>query len=192
MRLLALCLLVMTPASVAFQQNSQPQDGLDSRKLDCSSIGNQKEGGPVFVGSMTGVRNGISTRKATVTAGEPVTIDLWVDNRSDEPAGTGGRCQPYLFEGDVFDSSGRRVIGILEQAKLDAEKRGGTVVEVCTSAEMLIQVPPHTCVGPRSAHGDAFTLDYKLQPGTYYVFPTRDTDPTIFKQGLMIKILEPK
>ena len=35
-------------------------------------------------------------------------------------------------------------------------------------------------------------LDYKLPPGTYYVFPTRSTDPDLFKQGLVITVREGK
>lgn len=147
-----------------------------------------KIGRPVFVGAQDRVRLGISTRKDVIAVGEPVMVDLWVDNQSDKPVMSGGRCPPYLHSGDVFDASGHRLIGIREQSKLDAEKNGGTTVEVCEFTEILIEVPAHTCMAPIDAHGDNYVLDYKLPPGVYYVFPVRGVDPALYRQGLKITV----
>jgi hypothetical protein len=104
---------------------------------------------------------------------------------------SGGRCPPFRYSGDVFDASGQRLIGIREQSKLDAEKNGGTTVEVCQSTEILIEVPAHTCMAPADAHGDNYVLDYKLTPGVYYVLPARGVDPALYRQGLKITVGQP-
>jgi hypothetical protein len=192
MWLVVLCLFAIAPVSAANQQEAPAQLDAHSWKLDCAHLDFLKEGRPVFFGSMTEVRSGIATRKAVVTVGEPIIVDLWVDNRTEKPILSGGRCPPYLFRGDVFDSSGHRVIGVREQANLDAEKKGAATVEVCANTEILVEIPPHTCMVPVAAHADNFTLDYNLPPGTYYVFPGRGTDPALFKQGLVITVREPK
>ena len=173
------------------QQENQPQLVSTSSKFDCTQLESMKEPHPVFVGKKDGVRLGISTRKPIVSPGEPVIVDIWVDNRSDKPVMSGGRCPPYLHFGDVFDQSGNRLIGIDEQAALDAEKDGRETVSVCASAEIFVEIPAHTCLVPIDAHQDNLTLDYRLAPGVYYVFPERGIDPALFKQGLMITVRVP-
>lgn len=64
-------------------------------------------------------------------------------------------------------------------------------VDVCSCTEIIVQIPAHTCAKPVDAHEDNYTLDYKLAPGVYYVFPGRGTDPTQYKQGLKITVREP-
>jgi hypothetical protein len=149
-----------------------------------------KERRPVFAGDKDGVRFGISARKSIVSLGEPIIVDIWVDNGSDKPVMSGGKCPPYLHFGDVFDQSGNRVIGIGERARLDAERNGGTTVMVCASTEVLVEIPARTCMAPVDAHADNLTLDYKLAPGVYYLFPGHGTDPALFKQGFMISVRE--
>jgi hypothetical protein len=148
------------------------------------------QGRPIFVDSSDGVRLGISTKKNVVAPGGSITVDIWVDNRSDKPVLSGGRCPPCLHFGDVFDSEGRWLVGTHKQAKLDAEKNGRATVEVGASTEVLIEVPAHTCMAPVDAHGDNFTLDYRLHPGVYCVFPTRGADPKLSNQGLKITVRE--
>src|SRR5262245_43660588 len=172
----------------AQQQNTTSQIDTRPRPLDCSRLDWMKRGRPVFVDSGGGVRVGISTSKSIVAEGEPVLVDIWIDNQSDKPVSSGGRCPPYLHHGDVFDSSGRRLIGTQEQVKLDAQKKGGDIVHVCASTEMLVEIPPHTCKAPADAHGDTYTLDYVLGPGVYYLFPVRGTDPKLFMRGLKITV----
>jgi len=150
-----------------------------------------KENRPVFVGSDTGVRLGVSTRKTVVAVGEPIILSLWIDNQSDRTVMSGGRCPPVRHFGDVFDKSGRRLIGVQERATLDSEKKGVAMVDVCASTEVLVEVPAHTCMPPVDSLGDNITLDHKLKPGVSYVLPTRGTDPLLFKQGLMITVREP-
>ena len=178
------------PAALAGQE---PKFQLDMRpvKLDCANLDYLKKGRPVFAASKDGVRAGISTRKTVVALGEPVVVDIWIDNRSDNPISAGGRCPPYLHFGDVFDEQGRRMIGNREQQKLDAVKNGYTVVEVCATSEVISEIPAHTCSAPVDARGDNMTLDYNLAPGVYYLFAGRGTDPALYKQGLMITVREP-
>ena len=190
-RLLLGVTIASISGTVGAQQQIVPQPINGSVKLDCEQLGFMKEPRPVFVGDQDGVRFGISTRKLIVSRGEPVTVDIWVDNRSDQPVMSGGRCPPYLHFGDVFDQSGNRLIGTSEHARVDAERNGRTTVTACASTEVLVEIPAHTCMGPVDAHEDNLTLDYKLAPGVYYVFPRRGTDPTLFKQGLMITVREP-
>ena len=188
---LRLILLAVPLLCGAAQQDTRPQLDTRPRKLDCSRLDWMTKGRPIFVDSRDGVRLGISTQKDVVAFGEPVMVDIWVDNRSDKPVNSGGRCPPYLHFGDVFDASGHRLISNREQTKLDAGKNGRTTVDVCESTEILVAIPAHTCATPVDAHGDNYTLDYKLAPGVYYVFPGRGTDPTLFKQGLKITVREP-
>ena len=190
MRRLLLVVAVVSISGTA-QQKNQPQFVTTPTKLDCTHPEFMKERRPVFVRNNDGVRVGISTRKPIVSLGDPVIVDIWVDNRSDKPVMSGGRCPPYLHFGDVFDRSGNRLIGIDEQAKLDAGKNPRETVRVCASTEILIEIPAHTCMGPVDAHQDNLTLDYKLAPGVYYVFPERGTNPALYKQGLMITVREP-
>jgi hypothetical protein len=177
--------------SSAAQQDNQPQLVRTPTKLNCTQPEFMKERRPVFVRNKDGVRIGISTRKPIVSLGEPVVVDIWVDNRSDKPVMSGGRCPPYLHFGDVFDHSGNRLIGSDEQAALDARKNAEERVRVCASAETFVEIPAHTCKGPVDARQDNLTLDYKLAPGVYYVFPERGIHPAFFKQGLMITVREP-
>jgi hypothetical protein len=44
---------------------------------------------------------------------------------------------------------------------------------------------------PSEAGESGLKLDYKLDPGVYYVFPVSGTDPALFKQGLMITVRRP-
>jgi len=187
-----LVLLLAVPLTCgAAPQETKLQLDTRPRKLDCSRLDWMTKGRPVFFDSSDGVRIGIATQKDVVAFGEPVVVDFWVDNQSDKPVHSGGRCPPYLHFGDVFDASGHRLIGNREQERLDAEKKGGTTMNVCVSAEVVVSIPAHTCVPPVDAQGDNYTLDYKLAPGVYYVFPWNGTDPTLFKQGLKITVREP-
>jgi hypothetical protein len=172
----------------AQQQNMTSQLDTRPRTLDCGRLDWMKDGRPVFVDSGDGVRVGISTSKSVVAEGERVIVDIWVDNQSDKPVLSGGRCPPYLHHGDVFDSSGRRLVGAQEQERLDAQKKGGDTVSVCASTEILVEIPPHSCKAPVDAHGDNFALGYVLRPGVYYVFPGRGTDPKLFTRGLKITV----
>jgi hypothetical protein len=185
-------LLVVAVVSISgtAQQENQPQLVSTPTKLDCTRPGFMKERHLVFIRNKDGVRVGISTRKPIVLLGEPVIVDIWVDNGSDKPVMSGGRCPPYLHFGDVFDHSGNRLIGT-DQAKLDAGKNPRETVRVCASTEILVEIPAHTCMAPVDSHQDNLTLDYKLAPGVYYVFPERGIDPALFKQGLMITVREP-
>jgi hypothetical protein len=187
---LILWLLAVAPVSPSEQQEAPAQLDLRSWKLDCTRLDSLKEGKPVFFGSMTDVRIGIATGKPVVALGEPIIVDLWVDNRSEKPTWSGGECLPYWNGGDVFDSTGRRLISIHDQMKLDAEKNGHTTVEVCSMSPPVVMTPPHTCNGPRAAGEVNLVLDHNLPPGLYYVFPIRGVDPALFKQGLMIKVRE--
>jgi hypothetical protein len=188
--LLLFLLVVPLPSGAAGQETTLELDRRP-RKLDCTRLDWMKIGRPVFASGQDGVRVGISTKKDVVAVGEPVVVDLWIDNQSDKPVKSGGRCPPYRYSGDVFDAAGHRLIGIREQSKLDAEKNGGTTVEVCASTEILIEVPAHTCMAPVDAHGDNYVLDYKLTPGEYYVFPARGVDPALYRQGLKITVRQP-
>jgi len=163
------------------------------RKLDCKHLDLlTKDRQPVFVGRDDEVRIGISTQKNIVAPGEPILVDLWVDNRTDRAAYSGGRCiLPYRHAGDVFDEWGHRLIGIQEQAALNARKRGIELVEVCSMSELVSVIPPHTCMGPIDAREDGLRLDHELKPGVYYVFPRSGTDPALFKQGLVITVRQP-
>ena len=176
--------------SVTAQQENQPQPVRTPRKLDCTQPECMKKSHPVFVRNQDGVRVGISTRKPVVSLGEPVIVDIWVDNRSDKPVLSGGRCPPYLHFGDVFDKWGNRLIDIGAQAKLDAGTNPQETVRVCASTEVLVEIPAHTCMGQVDAHQDKLTLDYRLAPGVYYVFPERGIDSALFKRGLKITVRE--
>jgi hypothetical protein len=188
--LITLALAVPLLALAAVPQESKLELDTRPRKLDCTHLDWMKQGRPVFVDSGDGVRLGISTRNDIVSPGEPVVVDIWVDNQSDKAVWSGGRCPPYLHYGDVFDASGRRLVGIREQRRREAEKSGGTTVDVCQSTEMLVPVPPHTCKAPVDVHGNNYTLDYNLAPGVYYIFPVSRTDPRRFKEGLKITVRE--
>jgi hypothetical protein len=188
---LLLVLLAVPRSSGAAQQETRLELDTRPRRLDCTRLDWMNIGRPVFVSAKDGVRFGISTRKDVFAAGEPVIVDLWIDNQSDKPVMSGGRCPPYRYTGDVFDASGHRLIGIREQSNLDAEKNGVTTVEVCASTGILIEVPAHTCMAPVDAHGDSYVLDYRLTPGEYYIFPARGVDPALYKTGLKITVRQP-
>jgi len=188
--LLLFLLAVLLPSGAAERETRRELD-TRARRLDCSRLDWMNIGRPVFVSAKDGVRSGISTRKDVFAVGEPVIVDLWIDNQSDKPVMSGGRCPPYRYSGDVFDASGHRLIGIRERSKLDAEKNGGTTVEVCASTEILIEVPAHTCMAPVDAHGDNYVLDYRLTPGVYYIFPARGVDPALYRQGLKVTVRQP-
>jgi hypothetical protein len=190
-RLLLVATIASISGTVGAQQQVRRQLISAPAELDCGQLGVTKERRPVFVGNKDGVRLGISTRKPVVSPGEPVIVDFWVDNRSDSPFMSGGRCPPYQLYVDVFDQSGNRLIGLGEQARLDAERNGRTTVTTCASTDLLMQIPAHTCRKTADTHEDDLTRDYKLAPGVYYVFPMRGTDPALFKQGLMITVREP-
>ena len=108
-----------------------PQAGWHSPRLSA-------KGRPIFVGGMDG---GISTRKAVVSFGEPVVVDIWIDNRTDRPAHSGGRCLPFLELVDAFDESGHRLISRHEQAELDAKATGFETVDVCASTGPIVEIP---------------------------------------------------
>jgi len=190
-RLLLGVTIASISGTVGAQQQIVPQPINGSVKLDCEQLGFMKERRPVFVGNKDGVRFGISTRKPIVSLGEPIIIDFWVDNRSDKPVTSGGRCPPYHLFVDVFDQSGNRVIEIGEQARVEEERNGLMTVTVCASTNILVEIPAHTCMRTVDTHEDNLTVDYKLAPGVYYVFPVRGTDPALFRQGLMITVREP-
>lgn len=176
-------ILLVATALVTSSVASQKETGSQPGKLDCAHLDYMKKGRPVFVGANDGVRWGISAPKETVILGEPIIVDIWIDNRTDKPILAGGRCT-NLHSGDVFDHSGHLMIGRHEK-KHDLER-----LEVCSATDVIIEIPAHTCREPVDAQGSNFTLDYNLAPGVYYVFPTRGTDPSLFKQGLMITVRE--
>jgi hypothetical protein len=148
-----------------------------------------KKGRPVFAGSEDGVRIGIATRKDVVASGEPVMVDLWIDNRTDTPTPGCSRCENVpLWAVEVFDESGRRLVSIHEQRELDDKKAGIERMEVCSGIRIAATIPPHTCRAPAEGGGSNWMLDYKLAPGRYYVFPTMGTDPRLYKQGLLITV----
>src|SRR5689334_20303589 len=117
-RLLLVVAIASALWTVGAQKQSLPQLVNATAKLDCTQLGFMKERRPVFVGDRDGVRFGISTRNLLVSRGEPVIVDIWVDNQSDQPVMSGGRCSPYLHFGDVFDQSGNRLIGTSEHARV--------------------------------------------------------------------------
>jgi hypothetical protein len=173
----------------AQQRGTEMQLDSRPRPLDCSRLEVLKNRAPLFFDGGDGVRVGISTAKGVVTEGGPVVVGIWTDNRSDKPVNSGGECPPFLFTGDVFDSSGRRLIGAQEQTKLDAQKKGGDIVEVCSMSLPLVQIPPHTCKAPGDSFSANRTLDYVLGPGVYYLVPGHGTDPRLFTRGLKITVL---
>lgn len=179
---------VVEPFDAAPQQDAKLE--LRPFKLDCMHLEYMKKGRPVFVGADDGVRIGISTQKDVVAPGDPIIVDLWIDNRTDKPTMSGGRCgQPH--SGDVFDESGHRLISFEEQAERDAEREGKSIVWACASTSAFVEIPAHTCKMPGDAGEIGLKLDYKLAPGVYYVFPIRGTDPALFKRGLVITVRRP-
>jgi hypothetical protein len=177
------------PSNTPAKQEANPQLERNPQ-LDCTNLDFLKQRQPVFVGGDHDVRIGIAAQKTVFAAGEPVKVDLWIDNRSDQPTWSGGRCS-YEHRGDVFDESGHRLIGVFEQQRLEAAKENKELVEVCAMTDVLVEIPAHTCKRPVEALERNLTLDYKLPPGVYYLFPKNGTDPTLFKQGFIITVRKP-
>jgi hypothetical protein len=84
-----------------------------------------KESKPVFDANANSVHYGVALHKTTFDEGEPILIDLWIDNQSEhETYGVGGSDCRYPYTTVLFDDQGHRLLSNQEQQDRENEKEG--------------------------------------------------------------------
>ena len=167
-------------ASIAAQQDAQTE-------RHCGPQTHAANAHPKFMEGNPGVWWGISTNKNTVSPGEAIRLNIWIENRTNREESASG-CPPFLHEGDVFDIDGHRLISRRERRIQELRSKGTQTIDVCASATLLVPIPPHTCLAPSVYYGQNYQLDYDLPPGVYYVFPTTGVAQSSFRDGLKITV----
>src|ERR1035438_4649810 len=77
--------LILTALAQLHAQQSATHLQLDTHppKLDCNKLDFMKERKPIFGASPTGSHVGIAVSKTSFDAGEPVLVDVWIDNQTE-------------------------------------------------------------------------------------------------------------
>lgn len=162
-----LCLFALALAyNVATAQSAPPGISLFP---DCDKPDLLAHGRPMmmFVGPHLGM--GISVGKDTFKAGEPIKLNVWVDNQADTPVGV-MTCETLdLFQSrgfEIFDAEGHRILS-REDAGVCSSDPAPPDVWVC-HRNFPISIPAHTCV-TRDDYDFSINLaaGYDLPPADY-------------------------
>jgi hypothetical protein len=105
-----------------------------------------------------GIAYGISTDTTTFPKGEPIRVNIWIDNRS-ETVFRSGLCDMFGDWGvAVWNDSGKRLLSTREQRHMEG-------VTVCDS-NALIEVKPQSC---EVVNYTDLALSFTLAPGRYRI-----------------------
>lgn len=165
-----LCLCALAVAyRLATAQSAPPGISLFP---DCDKPELLAHGQPVmmFVGAHLGM--GVSISKSTAhQVGQPVTLNVWVDNQADTPVGV-MTCETLdLFKSrgfEIFDTDGHRILST-EDARTCSTDPAPPDIWVC-HRNFPISIPAHTCV-TRDDYDFRINLadSYDLPPGEYTI-----------------------
>jgi hypothetical protein len=113
---------------------------------DCPKADFAQTGNPIWFPEQNGLAMGISTRKVSSSADEPVAVVVWAANRSNKMR-YGSTCSMFsAWRVDVFDSNHRHLQSRLERLQEQQPKDGGGVLGLVCSSNVTVPIPPHHCV----------------------------------------------
>lgn len=157
--------------------SSPPPDSTPQASRDCNQAQLLANGRPIMIPMRDGLEIGISLAQHKFKAGEPIDLHIWVDNRSDAPAGVFTCMDLERFRASgiaIFAQDGHRVLSQdQEQARKECSANPQRVTQWGLSAcarNILIEIPAHACV-TRSNYdfeSDLASL-YRLPPGKYAI-----------------------
>ncbi|MGA2850591.1 MAG: hypothetical protein ABSE46_16455 [Terracidiphilus sp.] len=142
---------------------------------ECDAHDLSAYGTPVMTPISKDLSLGFSLAQRAFKAGDKIEIHIWAVNSGDAPAGvlTCGDLERFKVWGlDIFDQNGRRVlrqdeVKYLSGCSTDAGRIRIAKVWSC-ARNMLIPIPPHTCV-TRNDYDLAtdLTNQFQFPPGEY-------------------------
>lgn len=163
--MLCLCALALT-CSVANAQSARPGVSLFP---DCDKPELLAHGQPVMTFVAPHLAMGISIAGETFQAGEPIKLNVWVDNQAGAPVGVNTCWDLDFFKSRGFrilDGDGRRILS-RGDAKACSADPAVTSIWVC-SRNFPISIPAHSCVTQDSYDFSMNLADqYDLPPGEY-------------------------
>lgn len=120
-----------------------------------------RHGRPFMFPARDGIAYGVS-----LDSGKPTSLNLWVDNETNETKPIGFCCISTLARHiDIFDSQGHRVLSLDDEIERKAFSEGHEVEEVC-SCSGEVDIKPHTM---RILDHAALVQLYSLGSGRYIV-----------------------
>ena len=120
-----------------------------------------RRGRPFMFPAHDGIAYGVS-----LEPGEPPSLNLWVDNQTNEAKTIDFCCGSTLYHHiDIFDSEGHRVPSRYDQYEREAFSEGHEIVETCTCSG-IVAILPHMM---QIIDGAAVVRFYSLGPGRYTV-----------------------
>lgn len=152
----------LSSSKVPCFDNTKPKSELPPPGPQCAEQEFAKRGRPAMSVSDSGVALGVSSQ-----GGNPTTVYIWLDNRTDKPQSYYMCCRAsFLNQIEVYDSAGHRLLRKGERAGQEICDRE---LAMC-DCSMLASVAPHTLQVVDSGDlGDG----YLLSPGRYFVVPSR-------------------
>jgi len=153
------------PLNIQFDQRDEKRKkAVEDNALpkDCEKKDFSRTGRPVIFPASNGLQFGMSVAHERFVKGKPIGLYLWQVNPTDKPLSYVS-CPP-VFEMEVFDFYGHRVLDLFEQKR--RQPPGMESVQVCT-ATMRATVAPQTC---SASEGTAdLSQQYSLPPGEYLI-----------------------
>ena len=155
------------PLNIQFdQQDAKRRKSVEDAPLpkDCEKKDFGKTGRPVNFPAANGLEFGLSANPEHFLKGKPIGLYIWQVNPTDQPISYAS-CPP-VFETEVFDFYGHRVLNRFEEKQRENPMPGMQSVQVCT-ATMMVTLPPHTCSVSEGVMD--LSQQYSLPPGEYLV-----------------------
>ncbi len=156
---------------VVFQEPASPLPA------DCDKPELLARGRPSMIPSTGAIAWGLSLASHTFIKGEPIPLNLWLENSSNDPASvmTCMNLDYFKAQGfDLYDAYGHRVLRkgeamLREKCAHDPNAARINMGWTC-ARNFPIQIPAHTCVNGESYDFTAqLERDYDLPPGEYTV-----------------------
>ncbi len=155
------------PVNIQFDQRDEKRrKAVEDNVLpkDCEKKDFSKTGRPVIFPASSGLQFGMSVPHERFVKGKPIGLYLWQVNPTDKPLSYMS-CPP-LFEMEVFDFYGHRVLDHVEQKREQNQPPGIEFPYIC-SATIMATVPPHTCSASETTAD--LSQQYSLPPGEYLI-----------------------
>lgn len=173
----ALSLSAMAAFATRANTSSQAPGSVPQASRDCNEAQLLANGRPIMVPMRDDLEVGISLAQHKFKAGEPIELHIWVDNRSDAPAGVFTCMDLERFRASgiaIFAQDGHRVLSQdQEQARKECYANPQRAIQWGISAcarNILIEIPAHACVTRSNYDFESdLTSRYRLPPGKYRI-----------------------
>ena len=175
--IVVLGLSAMAGFGIRANASSPPSGPAAHAFRDCTQAQLLANGRPIMIPMRDGIAIGISLAQHKFKAGEPIELHIWIDNRSDAPAGVFTCMDLERFRASgiaIFAQDGHRVLSQDEEkARKECSANPQGAIQWGLSAcarNILLKIPAHTCVTQNNYDFESdLTSRYRLPPGKYAI-----------------------